>query len=84
MAIRRAARTGCGIVEVDLRLTRDNHVVVFHDDFLGRCTNIAEMMDQAQPYSPFTGRGFNPAVETMPWGGMLEYAALKDEFGHIT
>lgn len=84
MAFRRAARTGCEIIEVDLRLTSDNHIVVFHDDHLGRGTNIAEMDREPNPYSPFTGKGYNPAVNSMPWWGKLEHALLKDEFGHVT
>jgi len=33
-AVRRGFRAGASVVEVDVQLTRDGHVVAFHDDFL--------------------------------------------------
>jgi len=38
-AIREAVEAGADMVEIDVRLTADHHVVVFHDHVLGRTTN---------------------------------------------
>lgn len=38
-AIRKAAEMGGKWVEFDAKLTRDNHVIIMHDDDLGRTTN---------------------------------------------
>lgn len=38
-AIRAAARAGADMVELDVQLTRDGRVVIFHDDRLERTTN---------------------------------------------
>lgn len=38
-SFRKAAELGVRQVEFDVRLTRDGHAVVFHDDTLGRTTN---------------------------------------------
>jgi glycerophosphoryl diester phosphodiesterase len=39
MAFRRAMEHGIDALEIDLHLTRDHHLVVIHDDELGRTTN---------------------------------------------
>ena len=44
-AFRRAAERGYGI-EMDLRLTRDGYVVVFHDDTLDRVCGVAARVDE--------------------------------------
>lgn len=41
-AIEAAAELGCDMVEIDVHLTRDGVPVVFHDDRLGRCSDVAE------------------------------------------
>lgn len=38
-AIREAVRTGAGMIELDVQMTRDGRLVVFHDDRLARTTN---------------------------------------------
>ncbi|MGQ9514190.1 MAG: glycerophosphodiester phosphodiesterase [Thermoproteota archaeon] len=38
-SIERAIGLGSNIVEIDLRSTRDNHVVLIHDEFVDRTTN---------------------------------------------
>lgn len=49
-AIREAVEAGADMVEIDVRLTADHHVVVFHDHVLGRttdgCGQIAHMTRQ--------------------------------------
>ncbi len=39
MAFRRAIEIGVDLIEMDLRLTRDRHVVVMHDETVDRTTN---------------------------------------------
>ncbi|NML13776.1 glycerophosphodiester phosphodiesterase [Azohydromonas caseinilytica] len=41
-AFRKAAAMGCGMVELDVHLSRDGVPVVHHDDRLARCTDWAE------------------------------------------
>ncbi|RSH92509.1 hypothetical protein EHS25_008925 [Saitozyma podzolica] len=83
-SIIKASEAGLVCVEVDLRLTSDGHVVVFHDDCLGRSTNVAEHFGRTDLYSPFTGRGYNPRVEDLPWKGVVQKLKLKEEHGRIS
>lgn len=39
LAIQEAHQAGADLIEIDVRLTADNHVVVFHDKYLNRTTN---------------------------------------------
>jgi len=39
LSFRKAIEAGCDGVELDVRLSKDNKVVVFHDDILDRTTN---------------------------------------------
>lgn len=55
-AVRKGFRAGASVVEVDVQLTRDGHVAVFHDDFLAdkTCLNqltLAELQDRL-PFVP--------------------------------
>lgn len=34
-------------------------------------------------YSPFTGKGYNPRVEDLPWKGVVQKLKLKEEHGRI-
>ncbi|WOO78241.1 uncharacterized protein LOC62_02G001791 [Vanrija pseudolonga] len=58
-------------------------VVLLHDDYLGRVTNIAEAKGTEDVYSPFTGRGYSPRYDSVPWAGGLDQLQLKNETGHI-
>lgn len=42
LAARKALEIGADFWEMDVRLTADNELVVFHDDFLGRTTDVAK------------------------------------------
>ena len=70
--------------------------MVFHDDYLGRCTDIAErdgrsgsetdklaVLMFSDIYSPFTGQGYSPAVRETKWEDCIEHLRLKDEHGSI-
>ncbi|GFZ51721.1 hypothetical protein JCM24511_09489 [Saitozyma sp. JCM 24511] len=83
-SIIKASEAGLVCVEIDLRLTSDGHVVVFHDDCLGRSTNVAEHFERTDLYSPFTGKGYNPRVEDLPWKGVVQKLKLKEEHGRIS
>jgi glycerophosphoryl diester phosphodiesterase len=55
-AVRKGFRAGASVVEIDVQLTRDGHVAVFHDDFLAdkTCLNqltLAELQDRL-PFVP--------------------------------
>jgi hypothetical protein len=32
-------------------------------------------------YSPFTGKGYNPRVDGLPWKGVIQKLKLKEEHG---
>ena len=68
-AFQRAAALGIVYMELDVHLTHDGHVVVFHDDTLERTTNghgqvkdhtLAELqqLDAGYNFSPDDGRTF--------------------------
>ena len=82
-AIAAAARAGWEGAEIDIRLTRDRQVVVFHDDGLGRLTDVSPPGGQ-QHYNPFTGRGHSPPVKETPWKGVMEHLRLRDDNGNVT
>ncbi|MBI4342635.1 MAG: glycerophosphoryl diester phosphodiesterase [Candidatus Omnitrophica bacterium] len=62
-AIRAAARSGAGMVELDVQMTRDGRLVIFHDDRLERTTNGRGRLTQRR-YAELTrleaGRWFHP------------------------
>ncbi|MEM2886363.1 MAG: glycerophosphodiester phosphodiesterase family protein [Thermoproteota archaeon] len=37
--IEEAISIGCDVVEIDLKVTRDGHIILMHDDYLDRTTN---------------------------------------------
>jgi len=39
MAFRRAVEMGCDMIEMDVRLTKDDQIIVIHDDSVDRTTN---------------------------------------------
>ena len=82
-AIRAAWNAGFEAVEVDVMITSDGYPVLHHDNGLGRMTDIAEITGN-KVYSPFTGQGYSPLVNTIPWKGLGERLHLKDEYGNIT
>jgi glycerophosphoryl diester phosphodiesterase len=53
-AIRRGFRAGASVVEIDVQLTRDGKVAVFHDDFLPDFTCLNRLsLDELQERLPF-------------------------------
>lgn len=69
LAFQRAADLGIAYIELDVHLTRDGHVVVFHDDTLERTTNghgqvkdhtLAEFqqLDAGYHFTPDAGKTF--------------------------
>ncbi|KAL1404869.1 hypothetical protein Q8F55_008480 [Vanrija albida] len=77
-----AARAGYEGIEIDLRLTRDKQVVVWHDQGLGRNSDVAVPAGEKQ-YNPFTGEGWSPLVKDTTWAEM-EKLHLRDESGFVT
>lgn len=45
-AFRRAVELGCDIIETDVRMTRDGHLVLIHDRDVLRTTNCAGLIDE--------------------------------------
>lgn len=56
--------------------------VVLHDEYLGRTTSIGEYRG-SEPYNPWTARGTNPAVKSVPWS-TVKQLYLKNEHGAVT
>jgi glycerophosphoryl diester phosphodiesterase len=53
-AVRQGSRAGASVVEVDVQLTRDGKVAVFHDDFLPDLTCLNQLsLDELQDHLPF-------------------------------
>ncbi|WOO79839.1 putative protein y4eD [Vanrija pseudolonga] len=82
-AVLNAARFGLLCIEVDLRLTSDGVPILFHDRLAGRATNIAEYLGRHDVYSPYSGDGYAPAINTLPWS-VVRQLNLKNEHGEIT
>ncbi|WVQ98011.1 hypothetical protein IAU59_005131 [Kwoniella sp. CBS 9459] len=83
-SVRRAVAHGMICVEIDIRITSDGVPVLMHDPAIGRVTNIAEHLGRnAEIYSPFTGKGYNPLINELPWKGLVEHLKLKEEHGEI-
>ncbi len=68
-ALRNAVEVGCDVLETDLRLTRDHHFILFHDETLDRCTGYEGLvsnhdldellqMDLGYSYTPDDGETF--------------------------
>ena len=84
-AVRKGFRAGAKVVEVDVQLTRDGHVAVFHDDFLAdmTCLNqltLAELQDRL-PFVPTlqavleTARVFNDHADSLSGLVIIELKA---------
>lgn len=82
-AIAAAARAGYEGIEIDLRLTKDKRVVVFHDAGLGRLTDVKLPKGETY-YNPFTGKGYSPLVKETKWVGEMEHLHLRDDSGGVT
>ena len=80
-SIARAAEAGWESIEIDIRLTKDGKVVLFHDEGLGRLTDIAPP-EGTQAYNPFTGQGYNPPFADFTWKE-IQQLRLKDGYGHL-
>ncbi|KAL1408553.1 glycerophosphoryl diester phosphodiesterase [Vanrija albida] len=70
-----AARFALVSIEVDVPLTADKVPVLVPDRRLGRLTS--------DIYSPFTGKGYSPRVDTLSWSEVSQ-RRLKDEHGRVT
>lgn len=65
-AIRRAIRDGADAIEIDVQMTKDGKVIVFHDEWLNRTTNgNGFICDRTYTYiqSLDAGSWFNPAFK---------------------
>lgn len=49
-AVKLAYKTGAGLWETDINLTKDGHLVLFHDETLLRCTDAASRFPSKQSY----------------------------------
>lgn len=81
-AVAAAARAGYEAIEIDIRLTKDNQVVVFHDEGLGRLTDVEPPPGESY-HNPFTGIGFSPLVKDVTWFGEMENLHLRDDSGNV-
>ena len=81
-SIARAAKLGIESIEIDLRLTKDEKIVLCHDDGLGRLTDVAPP-DGQKTYNPFTGKGYNPLVKDKTWEE-LKKLNLRNAYGEVT
>lgn len=82
-SIREAVKDGWEAIEIDLRLTKDGEVVVFHDEGLGRLTNVTVPPGE-EVYNPFTGMGYSPKVKDVNWAGDMEHLLLRDHYGNVS
>ena len=84
-AVRKGFRAGASVVEIDVQLTRDGHVAVFHDDFLAdmTCLNqltLAELQDRL-PFVPTldavldVARAFNDHADSLSGLVIIELKA---------
>ena len=78
-----AAKAGYEGIEIDVRLTRDRQVVIFHDEGLGRSLDL-EVPEGQVAFNPFTAQGYSPLVKDTNWYGMIEHLYLKDVHGNTT
>ncbi|KAL1410693.1 hypothetical protein Q8F55_001635 [Vanrija albida] len=82
-AVASAARGGYEGIEIDIRLTKDKQVVVFHDAGMGRLTNVEPPAGESY-HNPFTGQGYSPLVKDTDWFGDMEKLYLRDDSGNVT
>lgn len=82
-AVVSAARGGYEGIEIDIRLTKDKQVVVFHDAGMGRLTDVKPPAGDTY-HNPFTGKGFSPLVKDTNWFGEMEHLHLRDDSGNVT
>ncbi|KAF4552540.1 Hypothetical protein D9617_9g023280 [Elsinoe fawcettii] len=77
----RASHSSIECIETDLQLTSDGVLIMLHDDGPGRTTDIGEQ-SHLPAYNPFTGTGFNPRVDSLPYTN-LSSLHLRDESGRV-
>lgn len=65
-AIENAAAQGIECSEIDIRFDRHGNVAVIHDTHLGRTTNAYGMVSGQSEYDPYSGKGYNPAINDFP------------------
>ncbi|KAL1407894.1 hypothetical protein Q8F55_007330 [Vanrija albida] len=82
-AVAAAARGGYEGIEIDIRLTKDKQVVVFHDAGMGRLTDVKPPAGESY-HNPFTGKGYSPLVKDTNWFGEMEHLHLRDDSGNVT
>lgn len=78
----RSTQTGIECIETDIRLSLDNHIMMIHDEGLGRETDVGEFTGQ-EAYNPYTGQGFNPPVSESNYTNFMELLHLRDEGGRV-
>ncbi|HET9987460.1 MAG TPA: glycerophosphodiester phosphodiesterase family protein [Kofleriaceae bacterium] len=81
-AFQRALDLGCDALEMDVHLTRDNHLLVVHDELATRTTGAAlawNTVDLAAAQRLDAGWGFLAADGTRPFAGQGIYAPTFTE-----
>ena len=80
----RASEAGLECIETDIHLSADGYLPMIHDKGLGRTTDVGEQTGQAA-YNPYTGKGFNPTVNTINFTGPngIERLRLRDDQGRV-
>ncbi|AKE60111.1 hypothetical protein F384_16905 [Citrobacter amalonaticus Y19] len=77
VAFIRSNITGTAVIETDVRLTKDQVPVLFHDAGLGRLTDIYSYAPEGEKrFDPFTGEGYNPKISDMPYNTVKELYLL--------
>lgn len=80
LAARRAVECGARMWETDVHMTADDHLVIFHDETLGRTTDIASH-PEFEPRRPWDVHGFTlEELRTLDAG---TYFTRTDPFGTI-
>ncbi|HCI6425199.1 TPA: hypothetical protein NPP08_004868 [Klebsiella quasipneumoniae subsp. similipneumoniae] len=85
VAFIRANINGTAAVETDVRLTKDNVPVLFHDAGLGRLTNIYSFAPSGQKrFNPFTDEGYNPKINDINYDTIRQLRLLNYPGGKST
>lgn len=94
-AFRRAAELGASLCEIDLRMTRDGRLVVFHDDILDNAStgtgiisqldyaHIAQFRTRARNGMPIEGKPIEPFEDILAYCrdlGLGLIVEIKDKF----
>lgn len=87
-AYRRAVDKGAKVIEMDIHLSKDNEIIILHDDTLDRTTNatgqIADYTMEELDFV-FTNKAYNETLPTLEWAfnefgdGVKYYIEVKSE-----